>query len=192
MTAASDAWAVVQLAELLVASEDALLAGLRTLSVDARASMPEDGAWVLTGAEAEELRTLLIEHSDRAELLRQLAEQLPESGVSATYGDVRDGAAAALADGILDPVAVRVAASALDAPTGWIALADALASTDVRSAWAQLRTGDLLCAFRDADPQVVTRLLAQAGVRGDERWAAFEDEATRRLAAALRQFARRS
>lgn len=192
MTAASDAWAVVQLAELVLASEDGLLATLRTLSVDARASMPEDGAWVLTGADAEELRTLLAEHGDRAERLRLLVERLPESGVSATYDDVREGAAATLADGILDPVDVQLAARALDRSTGWIALADALVSTDVRCAWAELHLDDLLRAFRHADADVVTRVLVQARVSGDACWATLDDETTRRLAATLRQHAQRS
>lgn len=189
MTAASDAWAVVQLAELVLASEDGLLAALRTLSLDARASMPDDGAWVLTGADAEALRTLLTEHSDRAERLRLLAEHLPESGVSATYGDVRDGAATALADGILDPVDVRLAASVLGLAAGWKALADALASTDVRCAWTHLRTDDLLRAFRGADADVVARVLAQAEVRAEECWASLDDEAISRLAATLRHYA---
>ncbi len=192
VTAAPDAWAVVQLAELVLASEDELLAALRTLSPDARASMPEDGAWVLTGADAEGLRTLLTEHSDRAERLRLLAERLPECGVSATSSDVRDGATTALADGILDPVSVQLAASALDRSTGWIALAGALVSTNVRCGWTELRADDLLRTFRDADPEVVAHVLAEAGVRADEWWATLNDEATRRLAGTLRQHARRS
>lgn len=192
MTAASDAWAVVQLAELVVASEDGLLAALRTLDIDARASMPDDGAWVLTGSDAEALRTLLVEHSDRAERLRLLAEQIPESGVTATYSDVRGGAAAAMADGILDPAGVQLAASALDRSAGWIALADALVSTDVRCGWTELRAADLLRAFRDTNPDVVAHALAVARVSADERWATLDAEATRRLAATLRQHARRS
>jgi uncharacterized SAM-binding protein YcdF (DUF218 family) len=192
MTAASDAWAVVQLVELVVASENGLLAALRTLSIDARASMPEDGAWVLTGSDAEALRALLAEHGDRAERLRLLADQIPESGVTATYSDVRDGAAAALADGILDPVSVQVAASALDRAAGWTALADALVSTDARCGWTELRVDDLLRTFRDADPEVVAHALEEAGVRADECWATLDDEATRRMAKTLRQHARRS
>ncbi len=114
-------------------------------------------------------------------------ERIPASGMSATYDELRDGAATVLADGLLDPLAVRAAATA-----GWLALADALLSTDVRHAWEELRIDDRLCSFRDVGSAVVTRLLDQTRVSGSERWATLDDEATRALAATLRQYARRS
>lgn len=114
MPEASDAWQVVQIAELVRGGEDLLLRALRVLDPGACAGMPEDDGWVLSGSGADELRTLLVEHGEIAERLRVLAERLPEEGVVATYADVRDGAAAAVAEGILDVSALLMAAAALD------------------------------------------------------------------------------
>jgi hypothetical protein len=157
-----------------------------------RAAMPEDAAWVLSGADAEELRALLIEHGEIAERLQVLAEQLPEHGVTGTYDDVRDGAAAALADGILDPATVAVTVTALDVRTGWIALADALVSTDTRCAWTKLGSHELLSSFRGADTRLVGRVLADAGVEPDVCWSDLTAVATRRLATTLRTYAKPS
>jgi hypothetical protein len=189
---AARAWAVVQIAELARTSEELLLRALDTLDVDVRAAMPEDAAWVLSGADAEVLRALLIEHGEVAERLQALAEQLPEDGVSGSYDDVRDGAAAALADGILDPATVAVTVTALDVPTGWIALADALVSSDARSAWTQLSSHELLSSFRRADKRLVGRVLADAGVEPDACWSDLTADTTRRLATTLRTYAKRS
>jgi hypothetical protein len=185
MSGTSPAWDVVQIAELVRAGEERLLRALRTLNVDARVTMPEQSGWVLSGEEAEELRTVLIEHSETAEQLRALAERLPEQGVAATYVDVRDGAAAALSDGILDPAAVAMAAAVLDVRVGWRALADSLASTDVRSAWTTRGVADLLGAFRGADRRLVQSALREADIAPEERWPDLSATSTRRLAAAL-------
>lgn len=192
MSDATTAWAVVQISEFVRASEELLLRSLRLLDPDATAAMPEDGGWVLSGADGEELRTLLTEHGETAERLRSLAEQIPEHGVAASYSDVRDGAAAALADGILDPTAVTLAARALDVRTGWAALADALASTDVRCGWNGLSARRLLGTFRRADPRLVSRALADADIDPDMFWDELSAEATRRLAATLRSLAERN
>jgi hypothetical protein len=192
VTATSDAWAVVQIAELARTSEELLLRTLDTLDVDVRAAMPEDAAWTLSGADAEELRALLIEHGEIAERLQVLAEQLPEHGVTGTYDDVRDGAAAALADGILDPATVAMTATALDARTGWIALADALVSTDTQSAWTQLSSHELLSSFRRADTRLVARVLEDAAVEPDACWPDLTADTTRRLATTLRTYAKQS
>jgi hypothetical protein len=67
-----------------------------------------------------------------AELVRQSEDLLLEHGITATYDDVREGAAAALADGILDPTVARMTAGALNVRAGWTALANALLSSLVR------------------------------------------------------------
>jgi hypothetical protein len=189
MSDAADAWLVVGIAELAAVGEELLRRTLGVLDPDARASMSEDGGWVLSGSDAEELRTLLAEHGEIAERLRTLSERLPEQGVTATYADVRDGAAAVLADGILDPAALVVTASALDVRTGWVALADALASTDVRGAWTELTLVELLESFRDADRRLVTRALTDVGVEPDMPWPELSLDQTRRLARTLRAHA---
>ncbi len=191
MSDASEAWLVVGIAELVGVGEELLLRALRALDPDARASMPEDGGWVLSGSDADELRTLLAEHGEVAERLRTLSERLPEHGVTATYTDVRDGAAAALADGILDPATVVMTATAVDVGTGWVALADALASTDVRGAWTELAVGELLESFRHADRRLVSRALADVAVDAHTPWPDLSLDQTRRLARTLRAYGER-
>jgi hypothetical protein len=192
MSNPADAWSVVLIAELVRASEELLLRTLRTLDADARAAMPEDGAWLLSGSDADELQTLLTEHGEIAERLCMLAEQLPDGGVTATYADVRDGAVAALANGLLDPAGAAMTAGALNVRAGWTALANALGSTDVRLAWTELRADELLGAFRRADPRLVDRALKDADVAPEAWWAELTEEATRRLAASLRVYAMKS
>lgn len=191
MPDAAEAWTVVHIAELVRASEELLLRVLDILDVDVRAAMPEDSGWVLSGSDTDELRTLLTEHSEIGEQLRTLGERLPERGVTATYPDVRDGAAAALAGGILNPMMVAVTAAALDVPAGWVALADSLVSTDVRCGWIELRASDLLSAFRRADRRLVARVLEEAAVGPDASWSTIDIDATRRLARLLRSHAER-
>jgi hypothetical protein len=166
----SAAWTVVQIAELVRADEELLLRALGHLDRDARADMPDDGAWTLSGQDADELRTLLTQHRDIAEHLHGLAEHLPEYGVTATYPDVRDGAAQALAEGILDPRLVIVTVSVLDVRTGWRALAEALTSTDVRTSWTTFDLEHLLGAFRHADRRLIRAALTDVALTGDARW----------------------
>lgn len=191
MTEASDAWQVVQIAELARADEDLLVRVLRVLDPAACAGMREDDGWVLSGSETEELRSLLVEHGEIAERLQRLAERLPEQGIVATYSNVRAGAAATVANGTLDLSLLLMAVSTLDVRAGWIALADALASTDVREAW-ELTMVDLLSAFRAVDPGLVSRVLAYAAVDPETYWSELSADQTRRLAAALRSFAEQS
>jgi hypothetical protein len=186
------AWRVVQIAELVRASEELLLQALRHLDPDARTGMPDDGAWTLSGEDADDLRTLLIKHHDIAEHLHMLAERLPEHGVTATYGDVRDGAADALADGILDPALLTMTTRALDVQTGWVALATSLASTDVRASWSDLEIGELLGSFRHADRRLVRRVLDEAQVEPDARCDELAPERAARLASVLHTHARRA
>jgi len=189
MTAGADAWNVVQIAELIRASEAVLLGALRILDVDARATMPRHATWVLSAAELDDLRTMVFEHAEFAERLRLIAEQLPARELLAVYDDVAAGAAAALADGILDPTTVRLAAGALGIRQGCAALADALVSTDVRSAWSELTVAALLNAFRDVDQAVVTHLINESGVDPVLTWAAADDETIRRVVVVLRSYA---
>lgn len=186
MSGAREAWAVVQLAELVRTCEELLLRALDRLDVDVRATMPEDAGWVLSGEDAEHLRALLTEHGEIAERLSMCAERLPSEGVVATYEDVRDGAAARLAEGILDPAGVLLAASALTVPVGWVALAEALEGTDVRVGWDQLGVRELLGSFRRADPVRVGAVLSAAGAGDAVLWPELSADATRRIAGALR------
>lgn len=192
MTGGVDAWTVVQIAELVRASEELLLRTLRVLDADACARMPESASWILSASDTEELRTILFEHGDVSERLRALTESLPATGVVATYDDVRAGAATALADGPLDPAAVTMAAAALDVRTGWTALSDALVSTDVRTAWSGLRVRVVLGSFRRADPRLVGQLLHEVGVEPDALWSDLTPDATQRIAAGLRSYGARS
>jgi hypothetical protein len=186
------AWTVVQIAELVRAGEELLLQALHHLDPDARTGMPDDGAWTLSGEDAGELRTLLIQHHEIAEHLHMLAERLPEHGVIATYGDVRDGAADALAEGILDPDLLMITAWALDVQAGWAALATSLASTDVRASWSDLEIGQLLGSFRHADRRLVRRVLDEAKIEPDAQCDELAPERAARLASVLHTYAGRA
>lgn len=187
MTARAEAWNVVQIAELVRASESGLLHALHILDVDARVTMPRQATWSMSAASLDDLRTLLFEHAEIAERMRLIAEQLPMRELLVVYDDVATGAAAALADGILDPAMVRLAAEALDVKGGWAALADALASTDVRSGWSDLTIAGLLEAFRDVDQRLVARLADESAIDPVLTWADADDETIRRVVALLRR-----
>lgn len=189
MTAAKDAWNVVQLAELIRASEAVLLRALRVVDSSAPESMPRRATWSLSSADVEQLRTLAFEHAEMAQRVQLIAEQLPARELRAAQDDVAAGASAAMVDGILDPATLTVAAGVLDAKQGWAALADCLASTDVRSAWLDLTITALLSTFRDVDQRILTRLINESAVDPGLTWAAADDETIRRVVGVLRSCA---
>lgn len=192
MSTGADAWAVVQVAELIRACERLLSRALETLDSDVRAAMPATGGWSLSSGDAEQLHRLLGEHGELAERLSMCAGGLPMEGLIASYADVSAGAAASLADGILDPAGVVLAAAALRVREGWAALADTLESTDVRVGWDQVLVAELLGDFRGADLHIVNRVLGEAGIDRDDSWPDLSAPATRRLAAVLRAHAERA
>jgi hypothetical protein len=102
---------------------------------------------------------------------------------------VRDAAAADLADGIVDPRRVLLAARLLDVRHGWPALAASLVAGDVVSAWGALTVGELIGRFRDADARVVARVVEEAGLRPGSRFAACPAEQLVAVAAGLRRHA---
>jgi hypothetical protein len=185
-------WAVVQIAELVRNSEELLLRALRQLDPDVRADMPDDAAWVLSGEEADELRGLLCEHRDIAEQMHMLADRIPEHGLTATYADVRDGAADALAEGILDLALLTMATRALDTRAGWTALGESLTSTDVRTSWTDLDVDQLLGSFRDVDRRLVRRVLEMAQLAPDARLDQLTDAQAQQLGDILRTAASRT
>lgn len=186
MTSAADVWTVVRVGDTLARAEQQLLAMLRLLDPHARATMPEEASWTLSASDLVQLRELLREQAETAELLTGLADALPVEAVHAVYAELREGAAGDLASGILDPDRAVLAAQALDTRTGWAALADALRATDVRMLWPRLTLGELLGTFRGADRHSIRRLLADAGLTPETTFADCQPAKLQRLANVLR------
>src|SRR5262249_34061633 len=146
-------WTLIQLSELVRRAEELLLDGITLAGPHAHAGMPPHATIALSADELRRAAAALNEGVEIAEQLELLAGRLPDGAVEAGYDAVRDAAVAALANGIVDPRRVLLAARVLDAAHGWPALAASLAAGDVVSAWGELTLACLLGRFRDADPR---------------------------------------
>lgn len=182
-------WALVQLSELVRRAEELLLDGITLVGPHAHAAMGRDATIELGAAELERVVAALTEGGEIAEQLELLAARLPGDAVTASYAAVRDAAAADLANGIVDPRRLLLAARILDAAHGWPALAASLTAGDAVSAWGALTVEGLLGRFRDVDVALVALVAAEAGVEAGARLAACSPEQLAALAGGLRRHA---
>jgi hypothetical protein len=185
MPTTTTAWICVQVADLLRSTEELVLDALTVLGSEVHAGMKQDAQVVLTDNALGELTSRLADIAEAGERLRGLAERLPQERSSISYDEARAGAAADLAEGIVEPQAVLLAARVLDVQTGWTALAEALLSADVRFAWDSITASELLGRFRGADPQVVQGVIAEAGVSPEASLADPPDDQVACLASAV-------
>jgi hypothetical protein len=182
-------WTLVQISELVRRAEELLLDGIALVGPHAHAGMAA-GATVELGAdELHRIAASLVEGVEISEQLELLATRLPDSGIAASYEEVRDAAAADLAAGIVEPRRALLAARLLDVPHGWKALAASLTAGDVVSAWGALTVESLLSRFRDADPRVIAQIIEEAGLAPGTRFDACASEQLTALAAELRRHA---
>jgi hypothetical protein len=182
-------WTIVQISELVRRAEELLLDGITLVGPHAHAGMPSDATIELDADELRRVVASLLEGVEIAEQLELLAARLPNGGMGASYDAVGGAVAADLANGIVDPRRVLLAARLLDVPQGWEALAASLAAGDVVSAWGTLTVEALLGRFRDADPHVVAQVVEEAGLERSTRFAACPAEQLAALAAGLRRHA---
>jgi hypothetical protein len=122
---------------------------------------------------------------DEAAQLESLVAGLPESEIRVTPASVRVGAAAQLADGILDVRTVLLAASVLPVDEGWRALASALRTSDAHEFWSETTVADVLGRFRGAKPAVAGRLLHEAQIDPSALWPSLPAASVARLAGLL-------
>jgi hypothetical protein len=182
-------WTLVQVSELVRRAEELLLDGITLVGPHAHAGMPPDATIALDEAAVRRVGRALAEGLEIAEQLELLAVRLPGGTIAADWAAVRDAAAADLANGIVDPRRVLLAARVLDVSHGWRALAASLAEGDAVSAWDRLTVDELLGRFRDADPRVVAQVVAAAGLDPGTRFATCRSEQLMALAAELRRYA---
>ncbi len=187
--AGRDGWTLVQISELVRRAEELLLDGIALVGPHAHAGMAADAKIELEAGEVRRVAEALTEGVEIAEQLELLAARLPGNGVVAGYEAVREAAAADLANGIVDPRRLLLAARLLDVPHGWGALAASLAAGDVVSAWGTLTVETLLARFRGADPAVVALVAAEAGAASGARLAECPPEQLAALAGELRRHA---
>jgi hypothetical protein len=182
-------WTLVQLSELVRRAEELLLDGIALLGPHAHAAMAPGATIELGPAELARVVAALAEGGEIAEQLELLAARLPAAEVCASYGDVRAAAAEDLANGIVDPRRLLLAARVLDVERGWPALAASLAAGDVVSAWGSLTVEALLGRFREADPALVGLVAAEADLAPGARLAECSAEQLAALAGGLRRHA---
>jgi hypothetical protein len=186
--AGSAGWVLVQLSESVRRAKE-LLDGTTLVGPHAHAEMAPDDTIELGAAEVRRIARALAEGVEIAEQLELLAARLPAHAVAAGWEAVRDAAAADLAEGIVDPSRVVLAARVLDVGHGWPALAASLAEGDAVSAWSGLTVDELLGRFRAADPRTVARVLADAGLERGTPFATCPSEQLTALAVGLRRHA---
>jgi hypothetical protein len=182
-------WTLVQISELVRRAEELLLDGITLVGPHAHAAMPAEAEIQLGADELRRAVASLTEGMEIAEQLELLAARLPDVELAAPYAAVRDAAAEDLADGIVDPRRVLLAARMLDVAHGWRALAASLAAGDVVSAWGPLTIEQLLSRFRGSDPRVVAQVLEEADLARDACFASCPPEQLAALAAGLRRHA---
>lgn len=183
-------WTLVQLSELVRRAEELLLDGITLVGPHAHAGMRIDATIELTGDEVRRVATELSEGVEIVEQLELLASRLPrDGGIEAGYEAVRDAAVADLANGIVDPRRVLLAARLLDVAHGWPALAGSLVVSDVVSAWGPLTVEQLLGRFRGAEARVVEQVAGCAGVDVEACFATCHPEQLEALAEGLRRHA---
>jgi hypothetical protein len=189
-THSAPAWQLVQIAELVRRAEQLHLGAMRLLAPETRAEMPVGTIATMSAAEIQQLAATAAEGAEIAEQMRQLAERLPGEDVEIAYEDVREAAATDLAQGVLDPYRVLVAARVLDVATGWPALAEALRVVDIRDSWTGWTPRRMLSAFRGAGRKLVSHALQLADVPTDAVYSDCTADQLARLAAAIDELGR--
>lgn len=188
MDGSSEAWALVQAAELVRAGDVLLLSALTHLhGVDA--DVEEGEAIVLGAEEVAEIAALGDALGELAGQLQTLTSLLPSGGLAVTHDDVAAGAAEDLEHGIIDPLRVALAARVLGVGAGWHALAHGLRAADTHGAWGRMTIDDVLGHFRGASEELVQNVLASAGLSSGAELANCEDWEIARLAGALEEHA---
>ena len=184
----TDAWALVQAAELVRDGDALLLAGLALLQ-DVRPDIAELDEVGLSAEELAELSTIGEALAELGSRIQSLTAQLPMGSVRLTHAEVADGSAEDLCRGIIDPQRVTLAARVLPVGAGWHMLAQALKSADTHAGWQRLAIEDLLAGFRGATSALVDRVLAAAELHPDAELADCDEWDIARLAAALEEHA---
>ncbi len=184
----SEAWALVQAAELVRASDALLLSALALLH-EVGPDLGEYDEVVLREDELAEIVRIGDELAELAGQLQALTEQLPRGDLQLTQADVADGAAEDLRHGIIDPMRATLAARVLPARGGWQTLAEALRSADTHAAWERLTLDDLLGHFRGATSTLVQQVLSAADLPAETRLSTCDEWDVERLAEALDQHA---
>lgn len=187
---AAPAWRLVEIAELVRRGEQLHLSAMSLLPSEVRAEMPEGTDTAIPAADIEQLASIAVESVEIAEQVCQLAQPLPDEDAVILYEDVREAAAADLAQGMLDHERVLVAARVLDVRAGWPALAEALRVVDIRDSWVHATPRRTLSAFRGAGRQLVTRALQLAGLSSEVAYADCTPEQLARLARAIDELGR--
>jgi hypothetical protein len=185
MPTSKSAWQCVQIADLLRRVEEIVLDSITALGAGVHAGLGEGTTCTLSRTEVAGLKDKLVVASDLSDQLAQLGERLPNHDIDVSYEGARDGAAADLADGILDPTMALLAARVLDVTTGWPALAQALVSTDVRAAWDDVTVEQMLLRSRGATRTQVRQVIRDAGLASNVTFAALPAKGIEALAAAL-------
>ena len=184
----SEAWTLLQAAELVRTGDALLLSGLALLH-EVGPDLDEYDEVVLTAGELAEVVRIGDELAELAARLQTLTEQLPDGDVHVTHADLAEGAADELRHGIIDPLRVALAARVLPAGSGWHTLAQALRSADTHAAWGQLTLDELLGRFRGATSTLVQRVLSVAELSAETELSACDEWDVERLAEALEQHA---
>ncbi len=192
MPTTNAAWVCVQSADLLRRVEEIVLETMTALGTDLHAGVSEDVHRSLSADESSALKQQIAAIHDLTDQLQHLTERLPDDDSEISYTEIREGAATELADGILDPRAALLAIGVLDAKAGWAALADALETTDVRTAWDDVTLDNMLARSRGADHRKALRVIRDAGLSPGSTFPECSPEDLQRLAASLARHARGS
>lgn len=184
------AWTLVQLADLVRRAEQQHLVAMHALTADVRVQLREGIDITVSAAEIQQLTALAAESAEIAEHLHHLAQALPCEDIEVSWDDVREVAAAELAEGIIDADRALLAARVLDVATGWPALAEALRVPEIPAGWHSYTPRAMLSAFRGAGSALVTRALTLAETPPNARFANCSAEQLTRLADAIDELAR--
>lgn len=125
---------------------------------------------VTVPATVDVLKRTAAELFDDAAELEGLVASLPDGEIRVTRTNVQAGAAAHLADGILDVRTAALAASMLPVDSGWRTLAIALQSSEAHTCWTDTTVAHLLGRFRGAKPEAIEEVLRHAHVDRSTPW----------------------
>jgi hypothetical protein len=181
------AWSLLQLAALLRTGQRLLRPGIVTLE-ELTAELPEDRVVRVSTFAVQELHEIGETLAELAGRMQALLAQLPDGDLEVTSAALAREALEDLAQGILDPLRLRLAASAVPAGAGWCALARSLRTTDAHTAWEGIGAEQLLGCFRGADPRLVQRVVAVAELPAGA-FPAYDTCDVVRLVAALEEHA---
>lgn len=183
------AWACVQIGDLLRRAGDEVRHATTALDLDPVYVSP-DLEHTIPGAEADQLKRMLLGIAELGEHLEHLAEKLPaDDDIRITGDDISTEAAEDLANGILDPNRALLAAEILGRQAGLGALSNALLRSEAHAAWTEVTVEDLLSRFRGVDPLLVREILSDTRLAPSVSFADLDAADAARLAAALAHFA---